>query len=88
MKVQTMDKLKPCPFCGGEVSASCERKVNYLYVMSMPAFAIECRVGCEKCGIYFRQNSVISRAEYRAPVTNRDRYEEAVEAWNRRSKKT
>lgn len=28
--------------------------------------------------------SVISRAEYIAPVTNRDRYEEAVEAWNRR----
>lgn len=76
-----MDKLKPCPFCGGEATVFCERK---LLSLSMPVFAVECRVGCEKCGIYFRQNSVISRAEYRAPVTNRDRYEEAVEAWNGR----
>lgn len=80
-----MIELKSCPFCGGEASASCERKVKLLYAVSMPIFAIECRVGCEKCGIYFRQNSVISRAEYIAPVTNRDRYEEAVEAWNRRA---
>ena len=80
-----MVERKPCPFCGGEASTSCERKVNYLYMVSMPIFTIECRVGCEKCGIYFRQNSVISRAEYIAPVTNRDRYEEAVEAWNRRA---
>lgn len=80
-----MVELKPCPFCGGEASASCERKANHLYMVSMPIFTIECRVGCEKCGIYFRQNSVISRAEYRAPVTNRDRYEEAAEAWNRRA---
>lgn len=53
--------------------------------IELPIFSIECRVGCEKCGIYFRQNSVISRAEYIAPVTNRDRYEEAAEAWNRRA---
>ena len=66
-----MTELKPCPFCGGEASASCERKANYLYMVSMPIFTIECRVGCEKCGIYFRQNSV--------------RYEEAAEAWNRRA---
>ena len=80
-----MTELKPCPFCGVEAAVFCERKVKLLYAVSMPIFAIECRVGCEKCGIYFRQNSVISRAEYIAPVTNRDRYEEAVEAWNRRA---
>lgn len=80
-----MAELKPCPFCGGEAAVFCERKVKLLYAVSMPIFAIECRVGCEKCGIYFRQNSVISQAEYRAPVTNRDRYEEAAEAWNRRA---
>lgn len=78
-----MIELKSCPFCGGEAAVFCERKSDYPYMM-IPVFAVKCSVGCEKCGIYFRQNSVISRAEYRAPVTNRDRYEEAVEAWNRR----
>lgn len=81
-----MIKLKPCPFCGGEAAAFCERKSDYPYMLGKPVFTIKCRAGCEKCGIYFRQNCVISRAEYRAPVTNRDRYEEAVEAWNRRVK--
>lgn len=28
-----MTELKPCPFCGGEASASCERKANYLYMV-------------------------------------------------------
>lgn len=79
-----MIELKPCPFCGGEAAVFCERKSDYPYMM-IPVFAVKCSVGCEKCGIYFRQNSVISRAEYIAPVTNRDRYEEAVEAWNRRA---
>lgn len=78
-----LDKLKPCPFCGGEAAVFCERKLESVYVWQA-GFAIKCRVGCEKCGIYFRQNSVIPQAEYKAPVTNRDRYEEAVEAWNRR----
>lgn len=79
-----MVELKPCPFCGGEaaVFVNANRTIRY---MMIPVFAVKCSVGCEKCGIYFRQNSVISRAEYRAPVTNRDRYEEAVEAWNRRA---
>ena len=80
-----MIELKSCPFCGGEASASCERKANYLYMVSMPIFTIECRVGCEKCGIYFRQNRVISRAEYSEPVTYRDTVEKVIEAWNRRA---
>lgn len=79
-----MAELKPCPFCGGEAAVFCERKSDYPYMM-IPVLLSNVVSVAKKCGIYFRQNSVISRAEYRAPVINRDRYEEAVEAWNRRA---
>jgi hypothetical protein len=80
-----MIELKPCPFCGGKATVQGKHTETYDVWANHPVLRAKYRVGCEKCGIYFWQNSVISRAEYRAPVTNRDRYEEAVEAWNRRT---
>lgn len=76
-----MIELKPCPFCGGKAAVLCERKM--LTLDRRPIFAVECRVGCDKCKIYFRQTCGVSETEYKAP-TAEDKYEEAVEMWNRR----
>lgn len=79
-----MDKLKPCPFCGGEPYIdSCDRLI---------------RICCEPCG-YDRAFHGLVQSEIETPVVasykkgtkeplewyDKDAYEKAVDAWNRRA---
>ena len=77
-------KLLPCPFCGGEPYIdSCDRLI---------------RIGCEPCG-YFRGFHGLCQSEFVTPVVSatdkntgepiewydKDAYQRAAEAWNRRA---
>jgi len=65
------DKLKPCPFCGGE-----DIGISRIYIdplsdpLSSGRLPDEVYVGCISCGIGFTEETE----------------EEAIKAWNRRPK--
>ena len=77
-------QLLPCPFCGGEVSMdSCDRIISFI---------------CEPCG-YRRSFHGLVQSEFETPVVasyikgtktplewyDKDAYERAAEAWNKRA---
>lgn len=77
-KVKRMDKLKPCPFCGGaaEMCSAFDNKFlgKYWYVR------------CKNCysrgtGMYESRKELAPNEEYEAI---RGAWKRAVEAWNRR----
>lgn len=76
-----MNKLKPCPFCGGEASIK-EYDNGYksdgLYVASY-------KVGCNKCKIYFTRNSEFRLADGQLEFKVNG-YDLAVNLWNTRAK--
>lgn len=76
-----MEKLKPCPFCGGDacvISRSHDVETN-------GNFCEEYEVGCRSCGANigktFRGEFFRKNGEF---FVVKDGYSEAVAAWNRR----
>jgi hypothetical protein len=76
-----MDKLKPCPFCGGGADYD--------------ACNVLIRIGCKTRGYHRAWNGVITSVPHGEPVSapdsacllyyDRDANEKAVAAWNRRA---
>lgn len=78
-----MNKLKPCPFCGGEAKFL----INEFSVRLTPK-GWEFGIYCPKCGVMF------PRTDYKIEITfsddgeitpTVDEREIAIEAWNRRA---
>lgn len=66
-----MDKLKPCPFCGGE--AILTHIPNGIYT-----------VECQKCSAMMGRNHKTYNSLHSKTHTHIESIEEAQEAWNRR----
>ena len=74
------DKLKPCPFCGGEATIrefACGSTGN-------GGFSASYEVGCKDCKIKFLRESKFSLINGH-PVFSKNGYEECINAWNRRA---
>ena len=77
-----MDKLKPCPFCGGEAILSHEVYVSPKFRYDKDAMCIapgkylhsKYKVKCETPRCFARNNTVVFHSK-----------PEAIEAWNRRA---
>ena len=77
-----MNKLKPCPFCGGEATLI-QKSSNYRTepVVIRNTFV----VGCEFCDIYTPEfQSAIYQTSNGEVHINSTGAEEAAEVWNRR----
>ena len=75
-----MDKLKPCPFCGGEATIkhfSSGHNGNGMFTASY-------KVGCNKCKIDFIHTSEFKLVDGQ-PKFIVNGFDEAIEAWNRRA---
>ena len=73
------DKLKPCPFCGGEATIrefACGSAGNGWFSASY-------EVGCKDCKIKFLRESKFSLINGH-PVFSKNGYDECIDAWNRR----
>lgn len=75
-----MEKLKPCPFCGDKARIKRTACGN----CNNGRFYEKYKAGCEKCGIYFERMSEF-HTEGGQPVFDKNGYEDAIEAWNRRA---
>ena len=78
-----MNKLKPCPFCGGEAEFITKSKFTRGVGVVGYTFVIECR----SCGVslpktYTTEFSLNKNGEF---TPNRDEREIAVDLWNRRA---
>jgi hypothetical protein len=73
-------ELKACPFCGGK--AGIREFANGH--RGSGDFTANYEVGCEKCKIYFRYESVF-RLVKGQPKFEMNGYDKCVEAWNRRA---
>lgn len=74
------DKLKPCPFCGGEATIrefACGSTGN-------GEFSASYEVGCKDCKIKFLRESKFSLINGH-PVFSKNGYDECINAWNRRA---
>ena len=78
-----MDKLKPCPFCGGEaklfVKTSCSRGVTRGW---------EFGIFCAKCDVTTPKTNYLVEVQldaYGEVITVVDERLLAIEAWNRRA---
>ena len=71
-----MDKLKPCPFCGGEAKTI----VDYDTVGS-GKFLMSAFVECTVCGIYQRIRFDASKKQF-SDFT--DAFDRAISLWNQR----
>ena len=74
------DKLKPCPFCGGEATIrefACGSTGN-------GEFSASYEVGCNDCKIKFLRESKFSLINGH-PVFSKNGYDECIDAWNRRT---
>lgn len=72
-------ELKPCPFCGSNASMrqyASGHKGN-------GEFSAQYEVGCGKCKVYFRFESIFS-LESGQPKFKQNGYDMCIEAWNRR----
>lgn len=78
-----MDKLKPCPFCGGEAETHDEVDVNPIHDLITGAYVdaeviYYERTGCPKCDIWFHieedepEGTTIEKWNRRAESTRRD----------------
>ena len=77
-----MDKLKPCPFCGGKAEIT-ETASGH----GSREFTMEYRIGCQSCRVYFRRETRL-RIEGGKPVFIVNGYQEAINDWNRRAGET
>lgn len=73
------DNLKPCPFCGGEAAF---REYGNGH-KGTGEFTACYEIGCAKCKIYFRFDSVF-RLKNGQPIFETNGYDKCIEAWNRR----
>lgn len=69
-----LDKLKPCPFCGGEANAYC-RKGRY---------GIFGYIACEYCGVETRKKKLNAYSVDDPGIFEQYAFEELVVMWNRR----
>lgn len=77
-----MNKLKPCPFCGGEAKLS---KVCDSYRTNPTAIIHQFQVICTNgCCITPSYKSYIFQDESGEVVVRENGAEKAIEAWNRR----
>lgn len=78
-----MEKLKPCPFCGGEAEIMCLSTVNEHGILSK-VFVITCK----ECGLRNPKAFRIFAQIHNDGICVFDESEkkEAIEAWNRRVK--
>ena len=87
-----MDKLKPCPFCGGtKLKVEQKRKRVGWTGLDVPVYNMTYSVRCNKCHARgpARGGKVLSYTIGVLPLpdwskTQSELYEEAVKAWNRR----
>ena len=77
-----MNKLKPCPFCGGEATLI-QKSSGYMIepIVIKNAFV----AGCESCDIYTQafESEIYQTTDGEVHI-NSTGVGEAVEAWNRR----
>lgn len=66
-----MDKLKPCPFCGGEATIDEIPPHKHVIATFMPDCEGECFIECTKCGCMIGADGA-------------DAKEKVIEHWNRR----
>jgi len=73
-----MEKLKPCPFCGGEARTV----VDYDMIDGDRKLFMSAYVKCEVCGIQQRIKFEASKIRFKDYV---DVFERAVSLWNQRT---
>lgn len=73
-----MDKLKPCPYCGGEATIN---QTTSGYGGGEYTATFEC--GCNACKIFFYGETRMRLVDG-VPVIDDDGYAEASTRWNRR----
>ena len=80
-----LDGMQICSNCsGGKASVQCKHTETYDVWENHPVLCAKYRVGCEKCGIYFWQLHEIQLTDGQ-PTVIKNGYDEAAEAWNRRT---
>lgn len=75
-----MAELKPCPFCGAKAYL---REYGNGH-RGTGEFIANYEVGCEKCKIHFRYESLFTLVNGQ-PQFSRNGYDMCIEAWNRRA---
>lgn len=73
------EEIKLCPFCGGEAEI---RKYGFGHGGN-GEFKASYQVGCNKCKIYFKFESIF-KLENGQPEFIINGYDECIKAWNRR----
>ena len=75
-----MEKLKPCPFCGGKAEI---KRINYGH-NGMGKFTETYQAFCRECGIKFIKESEFAMKEGQILIY-KNGYEDCVKAWNTRT---
>lgn len=75
-----MEKLKPCPFCGGEAYI---KRVNYGH-NGLGKFTETYEAGCKVCRLRYTRESIFATKDGQ-PVIYKNGYEDCVKAWNMRA---
>ena len=71
-----MEKLKPCPFCGGEA-----KTIVDCYTLGSGKILMSADVQCTVCGIYQRIRFDVSQRKF-SDFT--DAFDRVVSLWNQR----
>lgn len=78
-----MDKLKPCPFCGGEAVLT---QLTAVYNSGRGSLTTDFYVNCTECEVRTTQyESEVYISASGDVVVDADGAQTAVEAWNRRT---